>query len=76
MAGIFSGPPPQQAPQQQIVQAAPTPPKDDGTDPAQLEAARKERLADQRSLGRSDTILTQYALAVAKPNTLKATLGA
>lgn len=45
-------------------------------DSAQQEAARKERLADAKSIGRSATILTDYALAMKSPSVLKPTLGA
>jgi hypothetical protein len=61
------------APQPAFV-PAPTPPVQD--DSAQREAARKERLADTKAVGRSATILTDYALATKAPPTLKATLGA
>lgn len=69
MAGILGSSPsqPQFIPQ-------PTPPVID--DAAQREAARKERLADDKAVGRSATIFTDYALATKTPNTLKPTLGA
>jgi len=69
MAGVLF--PSVSAPQQS---QAPTPPQQD--DSAQLEAARKERMADAQATGRSATILTDYALAMKQPNTLKPTLGA
>jgi propanediol dehydratase small subunit len=45
-------------------------------DSAQQAAARKERLADAKAIGRSATILTDYALAMKSPSVLKPTLGA
>jgi len=69
MAGVLF---PSMPSQQQS--SAPTPPQQD--DSAQLEAARKERQADALATGRSATILTDYALAMKQPNTLKPTLGA
>lgn len=68
MASLFGG-----APAPQYVQMPTVPTQDDG---AAKEAARKERLADSLAVGRSSTILTDYALASQTPRTLKATLGA
>lgn len=45
-------------------------------DAAQMEAVRQEQLAEARALGRSDTILTKYALATTTPTTAKTQLGA
>lgn len=68
MASLFGG---GQAQVTQPVQpVTPTP-----DDTAAQDAQRKELAADQASVGRSQTILTQYALATQQPNTLKATLG-
>lgn len=52
---------------------APTPPTND--DAAAKEAARKERAAMAQSVGRSNTILTDFALATQAPGVLKKTLG-
>ena len=51
----------------------PEAPKPDNA--AAEEAARKERLAMQQGVGRSNTILTDFALATTSPNTIKQTLG-
>lgn len=67
MAGLFGG-----APQQQYVPMPTVPAPDDS---AAREAARKERLADSLAVGRSSTILTDYAIASQTPPTLKKTLG-
>lgn len=68
MAGIFGGAP------QPSYQPMPSTPAPDDT--AAQAAAAKERLADAQALGRSATILTDYALATKTPPTLKPTLGA
>lgn len=44
--------------------------------PEQTQQRQQIEVADARSAGRSDTILTDYALATKKPSTLKETLGA
>lgn len=69
MAGIFGG----GIPSQPYVPSPSAPVQDDS---AQREAARKARLAGDKAIGRSGTILTDYALATQTPSTLKPTLGA
>jgi hypothetical protein len=69
MASLFGGSP---APQPYIpMPSAPAP-----DDSAAQDAKRKELAADQGAVGRSQTILTQYALASQAPDVLKKTLGA
>lgn len=53
---------------------APTPPAPD--DSAAIAAANAERLADEKSIGRSATILTDYAQATQPAPVRSATLGA
>lgn len=73
MAAIFSPP---SSPAPVYIQAAQAPTAPTQNDAAQQEAKRAELAAQAKQVGRSATILTDYALATQQPNTLKATLGA
>lgn len=74
LQGLFGGQP--QQPRLVIQPSAGPPPAAPTTnDPAAEDAARKERFAQQQSIGRSGTILTDFALAMQQPTTLKKTLG-
>lgn len=73
--GIFGGGQP--APPAIVIQspppAAPVAPADN--DKAAEDARRKELAAMQAGVGRSNTILTDFALATQQPNTIRKTLG-
>lgn len=70
LGGLFGSPP-----QQQYVPApaAPAAPADNS---AAIAAANKERLEEERAVGRSATILTDYALATQQAPVRSPTLGA
>lgn len=75
VSGLFGGAP--QPPPAIVIQPSPgpAPVAPSGNDKAAEESRRKELAAMQAGVGRSNTILTDFALATQQPNTIRKTLG-